>query len=59
MELHSRLLNKTAPQAALRDPLFYEYLALVDALRYGRVRKCGMAQKELSADSGKRMRFEP
>jgi hypothetical protein len=39
-------LYKTAPIAALRDPSFYEYLALADALRDSRVRerKIGAAE---------------
>jgi len=31
-------LDKTAPIAALRDPVLYEFLALVDAIRDGRAR---------------------
>ena len=40
-------LYKTAPAAALRDPIFYEYLALIDALRDGRARERQIAEKEL------------
>ncbi len=40
-------LYKTAPIAALRDPSFYEYLVLVDALRDGRVRERKIAESEL------------
>jgi DNA-binding Lrp family transcriptional regulator len=40
-------LYKTAPVAALRDPLFYEFLALVDALRDGRIRERQIAETEL------------
>ena len=40
-------LYKTAPIAALRDPSFYEYLALADALRDGRVRERKVAEAEL------------
>jgi hypothetical protein len=40
-------LYKTAPIAALHDPAFYEYLALVDALRDGRVRERKTAGEEL------------
>ena len=36
-------LYKGAPKAALRDPVFYEYLALVDALRDGRARERKLA----------------
>ncbi len=40
-------LYRTAPIAALRDPSFYEYLVLVDALRDGRVRERKIAESEL------------
>jgi hypothetical protein len=40
-------LYKTAPAAALRDPIFYEMLALIDALREGRARERKLAEKEL------------
>jgi hypothetical protein len=40
-------LYKTAPIAALRDRPFYEYLALADALRDGRIRERKLAEKEL------------
>lgn len=40
-------LYKTAAMAALRDPVFHEYLALVDALREGRVRERTLAAQEL------------
>jgi DNA-binding Lrp family transcriptional regulator len=40
-------LYKTAPGAALRDPVFYEYLALADALRDGRARERRYAEQEL------------
>lgn len=40
-------LYKTAPLAALRDPAFHEYLALVDALRDTRIRERKCAQTEL------------
>ncbi len=40
-------LYRTAPIAALRDPPFYEYLALADALRDGRVRERKAAENEL------------
>lgn len=40
-------LHKSAPVAALRDHRFYEYLALVDALRDGRIRERNIAQAEL------------
>ncbi len=40
-------LYATAPIAALRDPVFYQYLALVDALRDSRVRERKLAETEL------------
>ena len=40
-------LYKTVPAAALRDPVFYETLALVDALREGRARERKLAEKKL------------
>jgi predicted transcriptional regulator len=40
-------LYEKAPIAALRDPVFYELLALVDALRVGRVREKNIALVEL------------
>lgn len=42
-------LHKAAPKAASRDPVLYELLALIDALRDGRVRERQLAEKELSA----------
>lgn len=42
-------LHKVAPKAARKDPALYELLALVDALRDGRVRERQLAEKELSA----------
>ena len=42
-------LYKTAPVAALGDPVFYEMLALIDALREGRARERKLAEKELIA----------
>ena len=38
-------LYKLAPAAALRDPVLYEYLALVDALRDGRARERKLAEE--------------
>jgi len=38
-------LYKLAPVAALRDPVFYEYLAMVDALRDGRARDRKLAEE--------------
>jgi len=42
-------LHRAAPKAARKDPALYELLALVDALRDGRVRERQLAEKELSA----------
>jgi hypothetical protein len=42
-------LYKAAPKAVRNDPALYELLALVDALRDGRVRERQLAEKELSA----------
>lgn len=40
-------LHKNVPDAARRDPVLYELLALVDAIRDGRARERKMAAKEL------------
>ena len=40
-------LYRSAPQAALRDPAFHEYLVLADALRDGRIRERKTAEVEL------------
>ena len=40
-------LYRTAPIAALRDPSFYEYLVLADALRDGHIRERKIAENEL------------
>ena len=40
-------LYKTVPIAALRDPVLYEQLALIDAIRDGRVRERRLAEQEL------------
>jgi hypothetical protein len=42
-------LHKAAPKASRRDPVLHELLALIDALRDGRVRERQLAEKELSA----------
>jgi hypothetical protein len=39
-------LYETVPEAALRDHALYEKLALVDALRDGRVRERKLAEQE-------------
>ncbi len=41
-------LHKAAPKAARTDPALYELLALIDALRDGRVRERHLAERELS-----------
>lgn len=45
-------LHPKVPEACLRDPLFYEYMALCEALRVGRAREKNIAEDEL------RKRFE-
>jgi hypothetical protein len=40
-------LYKTVPIAARRDPILYEILALLDALRDGRAREKRFAEKQL------------
>lgn len=40
-------LYKTVPAAARRDPLLYERLALIDAIREGRARERKLAESEL------------
>lgn len=40
-------LHKAAPKAARKDPALHELLALIDALRDGRVRERQLAEKEL------------
>lgn len=42
-------LYKMAPKVALRDPVLYEYLALVDALRDGRARERKFAEEMIVA----------
>lgn len=42
-------LHKGVPKAARQDPVLHELLALLDALRDGRVRERQLAEKELSA----------
>jgi hypothetical protein len=42
-------LHKATPNASRKDPVLYELLALIDALRDGRVRERPSAEKELSA----------
>src|SRR5712692_9528948 len=40
-------LYRTVPVAALRDPLLYKQLALIDAIRDGRARERQLAEQEL------------
>ena len=40
-------LYKTVPKAAIKDPLLYQRLALVDAIRGGRARERNLAEQEL------------
>jgi predicted transcriptional regulator len=40
-------LHPKVPQACLKDPVFYEYMALCDALRVGRAREKTLAVQEL------------
>jgi hypothetical protein len=40
-------IYKTAPDAALRDPVLYEYLALLDAIRIGRARESNLAKEQI------------
>lgn len=49
-------LHKAAPKAARRDPLLYELLALIDALRDGRARERQLAERELTARLRKQLR---
>ena len=41
-------LYKSVPIAAMNDPLLYEQLALVDAIRDGRARERKLAEEEIS-----------
>lgn len=43
-------LYRTAPQAAMTDPSLHRLLALLDALRAGRVRECTLAGKLMEAE---------
>jgi hypothetical protein len=42
-------LYKTVPQAALRDPLLYQMLALIDAIRDGRTRERHLAEEAVKS----------
>jgi biotin operon repressor len=45
-------IHKVVPVAIKQDPVLYEYLALVDALRIGRAREVQLARDELKARFG-------
>jgi len=40
-------LHPKVPQACIKDPVFYEYMALCDALRVGRAREKKLAMEQL------------
>ena len=40
-------LHPKVPEACLKDPVFYEYMVLCEALRVGRVREKNIAIEEL------------
>jgi hypothetical protein len=49
-------LHRAVPRAALRDPALYELLALIDALRDGRVRERQIAERELTSRIRRQLR---
>lgn len=49
-------LHRAAPKASRKDPVLHELLALIDALRNGRVRERQLAEKELGARLRKLLR---
>ena len=49
-------LHKAAVRAAKQDPMLYELLALIDALREGRARERQIAERELTARLRKQLR---
>lgn len=49
-------LHKAASGAARRDPVLYELLALIDALRDGRVRERQLAERELTTRLRRQLR---
>lgn len=49
-------LHKAAPKAARQDPVLYELLALIDALRDGRARERQLAERELTARLRRQLR---
>jgi hypothetical protein len=52
-------LYKTVPTAARRDPVLYEILALLDALRDGRARERRLAEKHLVSRLHRRAHARP
>ena len=52
-------LTRGTPKAARQDPALYEVLALVDAIRDGRVRERRYAEKELTARLAKPLPAPP
>ena len=52
-------LSKCVPKAARQDPALYELLALIDAIRDGRVRERQYAEKELTLRLSKPMAAPP
>jgi predicted transcriptional regulator len=42
-------LHPKVPEACLRDPLFYEYMSLCEALRVGKARERSLAMDELKS----------
>lgn len=49
-------LHKAAPKAAQQDPVLYELLALIDAIRDGRARERQLAERELTARLRRQLR---
>jgi hypothetical protein len=49
-------LHKAAPKAAQHDPVLYELLALIDAIRDGRTRERQLAERELTARLRRQLR---
>jgi hypothetical protein len=49
-------LHKAAPKAARQDPVLYELLALIDALRDGRARELQLEERELTARLRRQLR---
>lgn len=49
-------LHKAAPKAAAQDPVLYELLALIDALRDGRTRERQLAERELTTRLRRQLR---